>query len=360
MFTEHLSVEEEHTRTLAAYETCRDRLVDAGIDLTAYTSAASAADLNDLRLALGYEAWNVYGISYGTRLALTTMRDFPEGIRSVILDSTLPVQADEFASVGANAQRAFNVLAQNCAAHAYCNERYPDLENIVYELAARLNAEPIKMRINDSIQGETYEVLVDGDSFLTLLFNMLYDSSALMILPDLIYTVYQGTYYALPQALTDYQIYPIYLSSEGMQQSVECNEEIAFTSLELIEAANANLDPSLQRVATEHGRTEVDICTLWPAQTPDAIENQPVTSDIPALVLAGEYDPITPPAWGVAAAETLAHAAYFEFPDVGHGVIGSGVGTAQECANTLLLAFLADPTAPLDGSCVGQWQPFFK
>lgn len=73
---------------------CRDRLLSQGVDLTAYNSVASAADLEDLRAVLGYAEWNLYGVSYGTRLALSAMRDNPAGIRSVILDSTLPLQAN--------------------------------------------------------------------------------------------------------------------------------------------------------------------------------------------------------------------------------------------------------------------------
>ncbi len=80
---------DERAAVAAAMRACRDRLVAVGIDLDDYDSEASAADLDDLRRALGYDRWTILGISYGGRLALATMRSFPDGIESVILDSVV-------------------------------------------------------------------------------------------------------------------------------------------------------------------------------------------------------------------------------------------------------------------------------
>ena len=107
---QQLSVEEQRAGGLSASLACRDRLIGEGVNLKAYTSAENAADLNALRQALGYEEWNLYGISYGTRLALTAMRDHPEGIRSVVLDSAYPLQVDLPTSLLSNADRAFSQL----------------------------------------------------------------------------------------------------------------------------------------------------------------------------------------------------------------------------------------------------------
>jgi pimeloyl-ACP methyl ester carboxylesterase len=86
-------LEEANAIEVEAMLRCRDRLIQEGIDLSAYNSAASAADVNDLRIALGYDQVNLYGVSYGSRLALTVMRDYPGILRSVILDSTYPPEA---------------------------------------------------------------------------------------------------------------------------------------------------------------------------------------------------------------------------------------------------------------------------
>ena len=97
------------------------RLSKAGINLSLFTTSSSAADVHDLIQALGYQQVNLYGGSYGTRLALEVMRDFPQHIRSVVMDSTLPPQVDLFTSVPASATRSFTLLFNACAADAACN-----------------------------------------------------------------------------------------------------------------------------------------------------------------------------------------------------------------------------------------------
>src|SRR5690606_39226772 len=111
-----LSDEEVNALYLEMLGECRERLLAEGVNLAVYDSAASAADVDDLRRALGYEQFNLYGISYGTRLAKTIMRDCPEGVRSVILDSSYPFAADLVAEMPANASRAFETFFAGCEA----------------------------------------------------------------------------------------------------------------------------------------------------------------------------------------------------------------------------------------------------
>ena len=114
--TRQFSVNERVAQDAASATRCHDRLVKAGIDPSLATSAESAADVNDLRLALGYDQWNLYGVSYGTKLALTVMRDFPQGVRSVILDSVYPLQVNLYTAPPEDFDRALKVLFESCAA----------------------------------------------------------------------------------------------------------------------------------------------------------------------------------------------------------------------------------------------------
>lgn len=129
-YAQDISMVEQDQRFIQALKTCRDRLVQEGVDLDAYTSTDNAADVDDLRRALGYSEWNIYGISYGSLLALTVMRDFPEGLRSVILDAVHPPQVDLYASWVVNMERALNLLFERCAADVECSQVYPDLEQV--------------------------------------------------------------------------------------------------------------------------------------------------------------------------------------------------------------------------------------
>ena len=182
----------EDARLVGAAKQCRDRLVNSGINLAGYNSAASAADLADLRQALGYTEWNLYAISYGTRLALTTLRDHPEGIRSVILDSTYPPQAGGYTEVIPGAAQSFKRLFESCAAAPRCRAAYPNLETTLYELVERTNANPIHATVPHPLTGEPMHLLLSGDDLMAGFFVSLYDAGTIPYLPFVISQLHQG------------------------------------------------------------------------------------------------------------------------------------------------------------------------
>lgn len=161
-------------------------LAAEGIDLKQYNTLTNAADLEDLRLALGYEQWNLLGSSYGTRLALTAMREYPQGIRSVVLDSTRPLQINE-SQTPADAERAFQTLFRGCAADPTCNAAYPDLERVFYDLVEQLNTKPVTLPGIDPFTGRTYDVLINGDTMISTLFQAMYSTEIIPLLPRAIY-----------------------------------------------------------------------------------------------------------------------------------------------------------------------------
>ena len=189
-----LSVEQSIALSTAALSACRDRLVGEGVSLAAYTSAENAADLDALREALGYEQWNLYGVSYGSRLALTIMRDFPQGIRSVILDSAFPPEVDLYSATPANVDRALTVLFEGCAADPACDAAYPGLETAFIEAVERLNDAPIVVSIVHPFTGERFEALIDGDATAGLLLQALYSTEIIPLLPEIIADAREGNF----------------------------------------------------------------------------------------------------------------------------------------------------------------------
>jgi pimeloyl-ACP methyl ester carboxylesterase len=323
--------------------------VSEGVNLAAYNSAESAADLNDLRLALGYKKWNLFGVSYGTRLALTAMRDFPEGIRSVILDSSYPLQVNLYAELPANFDRALSVLFDGCAADPACRQDYPGLEAAFYQLVDQLNAAPITFSVTHPLTDETYDVLMDGDGLIDFTFQSLYATIIIPWLPKVLFDIRDGIYDTLA-ILTGSFLADIEFISNGMYYSVQCGEEVHFSTWEELAAA-CEAYPELQGFCYDTSNPDEGICAIceaWGSKEAEPIENAPVSSDIPTLVLAGEYDPITPPAWGEEVAENLSNSFYFDFPGVGHGASVCG----EECPLSIALAFLDDPTTEPDGICV--------
>lgn len=348
LLEEDISAEEALALGQETLLACRDRLLDEGVNLAAYNSAANAADLNDLRLALGYDEWNLLGLSYGTRLAQTTMRDHPQGLRSVILDSAYPLEANLLTDTPDNVARAFAVFFAGCAVDPVCQEAFPELETRFFALVDTLNAEKIPLTVTHLLNGTRYDTAVSGDDLLGILFQSLYITEIIPELPQLIVDIEEGDVTVLSALLSSFLINGEFFSA-GMQFSVQCNEENIFAEAADVTAA-AEKYPELAAFFNNSinlGPPALAVCAEWGAGTADALENEPISSDIPTLVLAGEYDPITPPAWGELVAASLENATFYEFPGTGHGV-----SVSNECGRELVESFLADPQSEPDASCL--------
>ncbi len=340
-----LTGQEVLDRKVEAFMACAEEL-GAFADLSAYNTVANAADVNDLRIALGYEQVNLWGGSYGTRLALGVMRDFPEGLRSVVLDAPYGPEVDLYRATPGSFDRALTVLTEECAADEACNAAYPDLRTVLFDTVDRLNASPATVEVIYPLTGERYDKLLDGAGLTELVFRSLYDTSMRPVLPQAIYAASEGTFTSfLPTAMLD--MLRQEFRSWGMYFSVLCNEEIPFSTWEEFEAAVAEYPEFAGFFAGfEVGGLAYAVCPGWGAGRADARENEPVMSDIPTLIMTGEYDPIVPPGWGQQATGTLTNSYFFEYPGMGHGV------SLGDCPRSMMLAFLDDPSAAPDGACM--------
>ncbi len=339
-------------------EACRERLLAEGINLQAYNSAENAADVADLRVVLGYDEWNLYGISYGTRLALTVMRDYPEGVRSVVLDSVYPPEIESWEQYGRNTVVVFDKLFQACAADAACSEAYPDLEASFYISVQDLDAQPAEYAIIDPDTGNGIEVSLTGQALIDRVFQLLYSSESIPFLPWVIDQIAGGNYAALDDLESGLLLEEGFRQptdsedisdSEGMNLSVECQEEVAFND-EAAALANVPAEPAaLYENSVNSIRSTFADCRIWDVAAANAIETQPVVSDIPTLVVAGEFDPITPAEWAASAASTLPNSTFLVFPGGGHGVID-----LNQCTQDIMQAFLDAPTQTPDAGCIAE------
>ncbi|MBN1483545.1 MAG: alpha/beta fold hydrolase [Chloroflexia bacterium] len=327
---------------------CEQELSEVA-DLSDYHSVSNAADVNDLRLALGYEQVNLWGTSYGTRLALGVMRDYPQSIRAVVLDSVYPPDVDLYLELPANADRAFDLLFASCAADPDCSAAFPDLRQVFFDTVEQLNAEPASIQVSNLLNGKSYPAILDGDTLVSLLFDFMYYHDVLPSLPQILYDASEGDYSML-RLIYGSLIAQGEAVSQGMQLSVQCNEELPFSSPEAFAQA---LDeyPEL-RGMFEHstvGPLGYVVCAAWDSGQAAALEDQAIHSDVPTLLIAGAYDPITPPEWGQHAAETLPNGHFFEYPGLGHGV-----SVVAGCPQQMLLEFLNDPDSRPDDRCIDE------
>ncbi len=338
------------------FEAVRDCELDwsAVADLSDYNTLANAADVEDLRKALGYDQVNLWGTSYGTRLALEVMRDYPDGLRSVVLDAVYPPDADLYMDLPANAERAFDAFFENCAGDAACNNAFPDLEDVFFETVDRLDETPAEFEVTNALTREIYQERTYGAELVAILFSFLYHTEVIPSLPQIIYDAAEGDFdlIALIQGSLMAQRDVVSL---GMQLSVQCNEEYPFSSFEEYEALLAGyprLVGFLENALV--GKPFFTICAEWDSGQAESIENEPVVSDVPTLLMTGEYDPITPPAWAYRAADTLSNSTVLEFPGVGHGA-----SVVAGCPRDSLLAFFDDPATSPDGACIDEMEVGF-
>ncbi len=332
---------------IRAMETCARNLA-VKANLTDFSTRASAEDVADLIAALGYETVNLWGISYGSRLALEIMRSNPILVRSATLDSMVPAEVDLYGEQPANLAAAFDLLFQSCANDKACNAAYPDLRQVFFDTVAKLNQENAHYESSDPLTGISYTVAISGDNFIDLVFQFLYDTDVITLLPRLIYNVSQGNY-ELISLLTGSVIATQSALSDGLHYTLQCSEEAPFTSPEKIRLAAAAFPDYADYFDQSSIQSIFDICTamgLTPA-VPDASLNQPIVSNIPSLILAGQFDPVTPPEWGRQTSVSLGNAYFFEFPGMGHGV-----SVARECPRQIMLAFIESPSQAPDGDCI--------
>ncbi len=316
--------------------TCRARLRSEGVNLSAYNSLEITADIVMALTALGYEEFNFFGVSYSTMLAQHMMRDYPERLRSVILDSVVPLSVNGFAQLPNSADEAFHLLFESCAADPACSHHFPNLERVFFELVEELNREPITVHFEAP---QTLDLKLTGDRLIAQLFGNL-QSGPVSILPANIYAMAKGDYRLLESLDIPSSQAAISL---GMRLSVLCSEEIDYTDADYQPARYYAQVVDLIR----EGSDLREACAVWKVKPLSDDVDAPVVSDIPTLILSGEFDPNTPPSGGSLVAETLSHSYAYTFPGLGHSVVNNSL-----CARSIVLDFLADPTQEPEADCM--------
>jgi pimeloyl-ACP methyl ester carboxylesterase len=331
-----------------AMRTCAARLRADGADLAAYNTVENAADLNQIRQALGYEKVTLWGVSYGTTLALEAIRQFGPSIQSVILEGVAPPSVNLLEERAFTLDHAFGALFDGCTRDPACRDQYPDLERRFYASVTRLNERPISVESGVS----SNQIRITGDDLIALIFKAQYDAELVEVLPQMIDQVNNGDYGQLTLVYRFAELTGSDIAG-GMHYSVICAEEAQATDASRIQAGY-RLFPRL--AALNSGETTsiyTTLCPAWAKASLPATYDDPVVSDVPTLILNGAYDPITPPPWGALVAQTLPRATNLTFPAGSHGVAVQG----NRCALQIVRSFLKDADVAPDSSCLAREKP---
>lgn len=328
---------------------CGGLLQAKGINLQAYNTVENAADLKDIVRLLGYEKVNLFGASYGTRLALVAMRNHPEVVRSAILDSVMPVETNWVREYAEVANYTLTNLFAACKADPACNLAYPDIETVFWDLVRELDANPVTLTTSAYPMGTVTET-IDGSYLLSVVMGLSKSTSLINTAPQTIHRLKSGDYstliaaqYSLPYALDGI--------NPGLYISVMCREHVLDATPEDLRAVSEKLNVENFIWRPFYGNLEkmFGACKTWGAVGPVLGEKDAVVSDIPSLVIEGTFDSATPPQFGKQVAEKLSNSYYFEFPNQGH--VPTVVDTSG-CAMQVALDFLADPAVEPDRSCL--------
>lgn len=310
---------------------CADVFEADGVDLDAYMTTASVEDLELVRRALGIKSWNLYGSSYGTRLALEVLRHHPESVRSAVLDAVDPPDRDRIGMRTPNLAAAVAAADEACDADQACAQRFGDLDVLLERALERWRDEPTLVFAPYSTDAYT-ELVVDPGAVAGLVYSTLATDPS--TLPLLLEQLADGDTTIFE--LTD--LGPGLLA-EGLRLSIECAESIARadpSAIRVNDAAHPDLALAFRRFP------EPVACPRWPVGPSSASSPEPVSSDVPVLLVSGGLDPITPPSVAAHAARSLGRAQHHVVPIGGHGA-----GIRDRCAIEVRDAFIADPDAPL-------------
>lgn len=313
-----------------------------------YTTSLAVTDLETVRRALGYRQWNLYGVSYGTRVVQHYLARFPDAVRTMVIDGVVPRDLTLGPDVALRAQQTLDAVLERCAQSASCAAAFPDLRRRLETLSEDLKGQPVAIRIPDPTTGRITSVTLHYAQLAMSLRMLSYAPETAALIPLIIHeAAVRANFLPLAaQALRIEQGLTASISF-GMHNSVVCTEDVPF--YHDVDA----LWPALE--GTYLGANQVRalqaICEIWPAGVLHPSLRQSARATRPVLLLSGEFDPITPPAYAQRAAADYPNSLHLVARGQGHGVVARG------CIPALVADFIDTATIEsLETSCLDRLQ----
>lgn len=322
------------------------------VDPRFFTTSVAVTDLEAVREALGYPSLNLYGISYGTRVAQHFARRYPGSTRSVVLDGVVPPQIALGPEIATESQRAVDTILARCADDAACNERFPDIRETFRKVVAELDNSPVTIDVPHPGTGRPESTTLGRGEFAIAVRLLAYHPGSIALLPLLINEAGNGNFVPLGSQFMMTTTAISDAISLGMHNTIMCTEDLPFFDKLTIdyEGIAASYMGVFQLSALEA------ICSVWPEGPIDPEFKAPLATDLPVLLLSGDADPITPPRYAEMAAVDFSNARHLIGKHQSHGQLGVG------CNRRLVAAFIdaADPGI-IDAECLERSfvMPFF-
>jgi pimeloyl-ACP methyl ester carboxylesterase len=327
--------------TPETFRRCRAEL-EGKADLTRYLTSDYVDDLDEVRRALGYGQINIQGGSYGSRVALLYLRQYPQNARTAFVTSVAPITWRNPLYQAADAQAALDSVFVLCARDAGCASAFPDVRREFDETMERLRREPAHVTVQHPETGADVPLVIDANAFAEGLRVMTYSWENARTLPLLLHRAYGGDYGPFAGAALGSNAGLRDMLRFGLLMSTVCAEDVQRIREEDVARETRGTYLGDLRV-----RMQMAACAEWPRRPLPAGYTDPVRADVPTLLISGAYDPATAPRWGDEAARTLTHSL--------HLVLPGGHSADSECGDRILLQFLDRGSVEgLDTSCIAQ------
>lgn len=323
---------------------CREQL-ETNSDLKLYTTTIAADDMDEVRAALGYERFNLFGGSYGTRAALTYLKRHPQHVRTALLQGISPTDHFMPSDFPQQTERALQGVLSECLADKTCSEAFPNIKEETKSVLAELIKGPVEVEVQKPKSNDKVKVKLSRDLAAEAIRYMLYAPVPAGRVPLMLHLASQGNYVPLTYAAIQYRTNLVSSGSNGMYLSVTCAEDLPWIKPGEGERMAANTFLGDYRL---HQQREA--CTLWPRGEIERDYAQPVKSDLPVLILTGQWDPVTPPSNAERVAKTLTNSLNIVVPSGAHGLDGL---EGMDCIDNLIVDFVERGASKgLDTSCV--------
>jgi Predicted hydrolases or acyltransferases (alpha/beta hydrolase superfamily) len=333
---------------IAYVRNCRNYL-EKKADLRYYTTETAMDDLDDIRAWLGYKTIDLIGISYGTRAAQVFARRHPDNTDRIVLIGALGTYHKMPFYHAPNAQRALDLLLDECLADKGCKYAFPNIRQEIRQVIERLRNEPKIMSIIDPASGIATKVAIRADEFAETLRSMLYSRVTSQQIPFVAHSAALGNFAPFVKRVV-FRESELLSLSDGMYLSVTCAEDVPFIDEERAAELSRNTIFGNYRV-----RQQKRACSNWVRGSVSKKFLEPVKSDVRALIISGNLDPVTAPSWGTEIIKGFRNGRQIIVPELAHAPDGL---SNSECIDVMIMAFLdGTPAEKVDGTCSTKMMP---